>query len=69
MKGGETMKAFLSNLKLKRLQLRMTQGEVAVKAGISQAYLSHLENGREVLRDKIMSRLAEIYSCNVEDLR
>lgn len=63
------MKAFLSNLKLKRLQLRMTQGEVAVKAGISQAYLSHLENGREVLRDKIMSRLAEIYSCNVEDLR
>lgn len=63
------MKAFLSNLKLKRLQLRMTQGEVAVKAGISQAYLSHLENGREVLRDKIMSRLAEIYSCNVEDLK
>lgn len=63
------MKPVLSKLKLKRLLLCLTQGEVAETIGVSQTYLAQMENGREPLRDNILIKLAKLYGCHADDLK
>ena len=43
----ELKQVFRENLKSRRLQLGMTQVELAEKLGVAQAYISDLESGRK----------------------
>ena len=47
------------SIRRSRTNVRMTQAELAKKAGISQGYLSALELNRRPASDKIYSRIAK----------
>lgn len=44
--GNPITRSLGSRLKSARLRVELTQSQVAKKAGITQAYLAHLETGR-----------------------
>ena len=46
----------------------MTQGELAVKAGISVPYLSQLETGKRKGSTNVLSRLARALQVDLEDV-
>lgn len=65
-KADDNMK--LTPMKLKRLQLGLQQGQVAKQLGITQGYLSQLENNSTPIVGDIIIRLAKIYDCSTKDL-
>lgn len=62
------VKPVLSRLKLKRLELRLTQQKVAEAIGVSRSYINSLENGRDNLTDSLLLKLAKHYQCVPADL-
>lgn len=62
------MKSVLSKLKLQRLLHCKTQEEVAMAIGISRVYISHMENGREPIREELLQKLCRYYGCTSADL-
>ena len=50
-----------SPLKLVRMQKGLTQAEVAVRVGVTQAYLSMLERGSRAAPRRLLARMAELY--------
>lgn len=56
-------------IKLRRVELRKKQKDVAVEVGISNQYLSHLENGQACNPNlEIMRKLARALDSTVQEL-
>lgn len=53
-------------LRLRRLMLGLTQGEVAQKAGVSLDWISRLERGVERSSLKTRARIAQALDCDVD---
>lgn len=62
------MKPVLSKLKLKRLELRKTQQEVAKAIGISREYVNSLENNRSTISNELLVKFAKYYGCSASEL-
>lgn len=56
-------------LRLKRLEARKTQHEIAKLVGVSTNYISEIEKGNRINpSDEIIVRLAEIFDLDEDDL-
>lgn len=55
-------------LRLKRIEKGMTQGELAMRVGISQNALSMCELGKHFPKKKTLDKLAEVLGCAIADL-
>jgi DNA-binding XRE family transcriptional regulator len=47
-----------------RLEMRLTQSEVAKQASISQRHLSHVETGKVYVRIDVLVRLGNVYGID-----
>ncbi|UXU83307.1 helix-turn-helix domain-containing protein [Mammaliicoccus sciuri] len=59
---------FGQNLKRIRKDMKLTQQEMGDKIGISQNYLSDIENGKRYLSIKAVTRLAQCLGISVTKL-
>ena len=66
---GLVIKKGMNLAKAWRTYLRMTQAEVAKKAGISQAALSQMEKSENDLRTATLEKLATAMALSVEQLK
>jgi DNA-binding XRE family transcriptional regulator len=66
---GLVIKKGMNLVKAWRIYLRMTQAEVAKKAGISQAALSQMEKTENSLRTATLEKLANAMGLAVEQLK
>lgn len=66
---GLVIRKGMNLVKAWRTYLRMTQAEVAKKAGISQAALSQMEKSENELRTATLEKLAIAMGLSVEQLR
>lgn len=57
------------NLKELRKERDLTSIEAAKKLGISQAYLSHLENGLRKIDVKLIRKFAKVYDISEEEIQ
>jgi transcriptional regulator with XRE-family HTH domain len=57
------------DLKLKRKELGLTGSLAANILGISQSYLSHIENGRRKIDPDLISRIAQLYNASYEEVK
>ena len=56
-------------LRLKRLEKRRSQGDIAKRVGVSTNYISGIENGNQTNpSDEIIVKLAEVFDVNEDDL-
>lgn len=56
-------------LKIRRIELRKKQKDVASEVGISQQYLAHLENGQACNPNlDIMKKLTAALQCTAQEL-
>ena len=56
-----------SKLKAKRVQMNLTQLELATKVGVSESYICQIENGKMVSIKKL-EQLAKVLGCKAKDL-
>ena len=56
------------NILLRRTALGMLQGELAQKAGMSQAHLSNIEQGKRSLTVEVLAVFANVLDCEMADL-
>ncbi|MCK5305745.1 MAG: helix-turn-helix transcriptional regulator [Candidatus Omnitrophica bacterium] len=56
-----------SKLKAKRVQMNLTQLELATKVGVSESYICQIENGKMVSIKKL-EQLAKAVGCKAKDL-
>jgi transcriptional regulator with XRE-family HTH domain len=54
-------------IKLRRLQLNLTQYEVATKAGTTQGYLCKVENGMREPTITLALKICEVLNLNIND--
>ncbi len=59
--------ALAENIKIRRFALRLSQSELAKKAGISQQLVTALENGK-ISSTKFIPEIARALSCGVREL-
>jgi putative transcriptional regulator len=57
-----------NRIQQRRLELEMTQAELAKKLKISVTYLSRLENNRININVKLAIRIARVLQARVEDI-
>ena len=57
------------NIKKARLNVGLTQSEVAEKLGVAQAQYARWENGGRNPRDETVEKLAEIFNTSFETLK
>lgn len=57
-----------ANIAARRSKARLTQMELAAKAGIDRAFLSGVENGKRNLSVVLLARLAAALNASVSDL-
>jgi transcriptional regulator with XRE-family HTH domain len=55
-------------LRRKRIEAGLTQGALAAKAEISQAYMSMIERGTGSASAPVLGRLAQVFGCEIADL-
>ena len=55
-------------IKIKRIQKRITQTDLAKKLEISQTHLSNAENGRVMLSLKALLKRRDIFECTLDEL-
>lgn len=55
-------------IKMFRLEAKMTAAEVATKLGIQESNYRKYENGSRVPKDSVVRQLASIFGCTVESL-
>lgn len=51
-----------------RKVLKMTQNDLAKRAGVSRPYISDIENGKYIPGGALMLKLAKTLNCRVEDI-
>ena len=56
-----------SKLKARREQMKLTQRELADKAGVTESYICQIENGKMVSIRKL-EELAKVLKCDIKDL-
>ena len=61
----ELRRNFGENLRAARIEARMTQAQLADRAGLTQQYVSLVEIGRQNLTLSTMAMLARIFGRNV----
>ena len=59
---------FRDNLRIRRLQLLMSQDELAKKIGVTQTAIWQYENGEATPKLEIALRLAKVLGMTVEQL-
>ena len=64
----DTAVAFRKALKIRRVELGITQEALADTSGFSRRFLSGVEQGSKVASLKSVARLAEALSCKPSDL-
>ncbi|OJW26448.1 MAG: hypothetical protein BGO51_13620 [Rhodospirillales bacterium 69-11] len=64
----ELQKVFGANLRAARINAGLKQAEVARLTGLTQQYLSFIENGQANLTIRTMAILAEVVGRNLLDL-
>jgi molybdate-binding protein/DNA-binding XRE family transcriptional regulator len=64
----ETIAKFSNRLKLLRTQQGFSQGELAVRAGITRQAVSSIESNRYLPTTAVALHLASVLACRVEDL-
>lgn len=57
-----------ARVRRRRIEAGLTQGALASKAEISQAYISMLEKGAASASAPVLSRLARALGCTIPDL-
>ncbi|KMV22090.1 helix-turn-helix domain-containing protein [Mycobacterium heckeshornense] len=57
-----------ANIAARRSKARLTQMELAAKAGIDRAFLSGVETGKRNLSVVLLARLAAVLNTSVADL-
>lgn len=57
-----------NNLKKYRLDRNMTQAQLCKLVGVSQAYLSQLENGHRNMSIEIAVKLAKLFEIRLDEL-
>lgn len=62
------MGSFRDNLRIRRLQLRMSQLDLAKKIGVTQTAIWQYENGEATPKLEIALRLAKVLGMTVEQL-
>lgn len=62
------MGSFRDNLRIRRLQLRMSQLDLAKKIGVTQTAIWQYENGEATPKIEIALRLAKALGMTVEQL-
>lgn len=55
-------------IKIKRIQKRISQTNLAKLLGVSQTHLSNAENGRVMLGLKALLKLKEIFVCTLDEI-
>jgi len=55
-------------IRVRRAVLEMSQGELAERIGISQGFLSLLEQGKRSLDLDLLERIAQALDCSMTDL-
>ena len=55
-------------IKVKRVDLEMTQGDLAEQLGITQGYLSYLEKGQRQITLALLEKIAGAFRCSMIDL-
>jgi RNA polymerase sigma factor (sigma-70 family) len=58
-----------ANLRQRRLELGMTQKQVAEKCGVSVASISHIENLYITGTDELLKKIANVLNLEVEDIK
>ncbi len=56
------------HIRVRRAVLEMPQGALAEKVGISQGFLSLLEQGKRSLDLDLLERIAQALDCSIADL-
>ncbi len=59
----------MENLKKLRKNRDLTVTELAIAVGISQSYMSHLENGQRPLTEKLVADLSKALGVSPEEIR
>lgn len=54
-------------IKVRRVELRMTQQELAEKLSVGQSNLSHIERGERDLSISLLAEIAKALKCKPED--
>ncbi|MCC8989042.1 MAG: helix-turn-helix transcriptional regulator [Candidatus Contendobacter sp.] len=55
-------------IKVRRVDLEMTQGDLAEQLGITQGYLSYLEKGQRQVTLALLEKIADALRCRIADL-
>lgn len=55
-------------VKKQRLALKMTQAQLAEKAGITAQYLSHIENGNQKMSIAVFSRICDALNVSADKI-
>jgi len=55
-------------IRTRRLEMRLTLREVAVRIGTSKPYIAHLESGRRHPSEKVVAKLAEVLGLDNREL-
>ncbi|MCC8994501.1 MAG: helix-turn-helix transcriptional regulator [Candidatus Contendobacter sp.] len=55
-------------IKVRRVDLEMTQGDLAEQLDITQGYLSYLEKGQRQITVVLLERIANALRCRIADL-
>jgi len=58
----------MNNVKKIRIERSWTQIEVCAKAGITQAYLSQIENGKRSMSVATAVKLANVFGVTLDEL-
>jgi transcriptional regulator with XRE-family HTH domain len=55
-------------IRVRRVELEMSQGNLAEALGISQSYLSYLEKGQRQMTIEMLEQIARVLRCSMADL-
>ena len=55
-------------IKRERLNLNLTQRELAGKVGVGAPHISKIEAGREIPSDELLGKFADALDCDYEEL-
>ena len=67
MEVNEKIKSVGTKIKMLRLRKSLRQNDVASKLGITQAYLSNIESGRNAMSLENLFKLQEILHCTMAE--
>ena len=58
----------MNNIRIKRKEARITQTELAKKLGVGQSAVAMWETGRGYPKTELLSKIALVLNCTVDEL-